>query len=64
MQNRSFERFGGWMAVLAGIAGLGYLLSFLATGNPAALIPSLALLLVGLFASAAVVALYRRVRRV
>jgi hypothetical protein len=64
MESRSFERFGGWMAILAGLAGLVYLVSFLMLGNPAALVPALMLLLVGVFGSAAIVALYARVKKV
>ncbi len=59
-----YSRFAGLLGVLAGICGLLYLVSFLVLQNPAALIPSLALLLVGIFASATLVGLYERVREV
>lgn len=64
MPAMSFERFGGLMALVAGIAGLIYLFSFLAFGDPAALVPAVALLIVGVCASAALVAVYQRVKAV
>ncbi len=60
----SFNRFAGLTGILAGIAGLLYLVSFLALKNPAALAPAISLLFVGLFASATLVGLYERVREV
>lgn len=60
----SFAKFGGLLGMLAGIAGLLYLLFFLMLKNPAALPAALSLLLVGVFASAALVALYQLVRQV
>lgn len=60
----SFTKFGGILGLLAGVAGLLYLLFFLILKNPAALPAALSLLLVGIFASAALVALYQQVRAV
>lgn len=60
----SFFKFGGSLGLLAGVAGLLYLLFFLMLKNPAALPAALSLLLVGIFASAALVALYQIVRQV
>lgn len=60
----SFTKFGGILGLLAGVAGLLYLLFFLILKNPAALPAALSLLLVGIFASAALVALYQLVRAV
>jgi hypothetical protein len=60
----AFTKFAGICGILAGIAGLVYLASFLLLKNPAALAPALSLLFVGLFASAVMVALYERVREV
>lgn len=60
----SFTKFGGILGLLAGIAGLLYLLFFIMLKNPAALPAALSLLLVGIFASAALVALYQIVRAV
>ena len=60
----SFQRFAGLLGILAGLAGLVYLIAFVALKNPAALVPSIALLLVGVFTSATIVALYQRVREV
>lgn len=58
----SYQKFGGFLGIIAGFAGLVYLAAFLASKNPAAPLPALALLVVSLAASAAVVALYHRVR--
>jgi hypothetical protein len=60
----SFQKFAGMCGLFAGVAGLVYLISFLLLKNPAAFVPALSLLFVGLFASAALVALYERVRQV
>jgi hypothetical protein len=60
----SYSKFAGLFGILAGICGLVYLVSFLVLKNPAALLPSLALLLLGVFASATLVGLYGRVREV
>lgn len=62
MLSNTFERFAGYCGVLAGVAGLVYLVSVVTLRNPAALLPSLALLVVGILASAVVVALYQRLR--
>ncbi len=60
----SFERFGGVCAILAGAAGLLYSVAFilLARASPSlgALLSALFLALGGLFGSAALVALYKR----
>jgi hypothetical protein len=60
----SYQKFAGLCGLLAGIAGLAYLVLFITLKNPAALPAALSLLLVGIFASAAIVALYQRVRAV
>lgn len=58
MRATPYERFAGILAILAGAAGLLYSVSFVLLGN--ALLSALFLLLGGLFASAALVALYQR----
>ena len=60
----SFSKFGGLLGILAGIAGLLYLMFFVALKDPAALPASLSLLLVGIFSSATLVALYQHLREV
>jgi hypothetical protein len=60
----SFTKFGGLLGILAGVAGLLYLVFFVALKNPAALPAALSLLLVGIFASATLVALYQLLREV
>jgi hypothetical protein len=60
----SFQKFAGVSGILAGAAGLIYLGLFISLKNPAARLPSLSLLAVGLFASAVIVALYQIVRDV
>jgi hypothetical protein len=60
----SFSRFGGLLGILAGVAGLLYLIFFVTLKNPAALPSALSLLLVGIFASAVLVALYQQVREI
>ena len=60
----SFQKFAGACGVLAGIAGLLYLALFILLKNPSALLPSLALLAVGVLAAAVNVALYLRLRAV
>jgi hypothetical protein len=62
MITRRFERFGGMMAILAGFAGFLYAVSFMLLKSP--LLSSLFLMLTGLAATAALVALYYRVRQV
>ncbi len=64
MKTTSFEKFGGLMGILAGIAGLAYLVLFFALKNPGALLPALSLLIVGICASATLVAVYNRLRQV
>ena len=60
----SFQKFAGACGILAGVAGLLYLALFVALRNPSALLPSLALLAVGVFATAVNVALFQRLRGV
>ncbi len=61
---RSFQKLSGFCALLAGLAGLLYLVLFLILKNPAALLPALALLAVGLFASVTLAGIYQHVRLV
>jgi hypothetical protein len=56
----SFERFAGWSAILAGLSGLLYSVSFIVLRNN--LFSALFLMLGGLFSSAALTALYQRLR--
>jgi hypothetical protein len=56
----SFRRFSGACGILAGLAGLVYLAAFIVTRNPAALAPTLALLVVGLSAGPLLVGLYEQ----
>jgi hypothetical protein len=58
----SFRQFSGVCGVLAGLAGLLYLVLFIVYRNPAALLPTLALLAVGLLASPLLVGLYQHLR--
>ena len=58
--NTSFEKFAGWMAVLAGASGFLYSVSFIVWRNE--LLSALFLMLGGLFSSAALTALYQRLR--
>src|ERR1700737_3010729 len=60
----SYQKFAGVTGMVAGIAGLIYLVAFLVLKNPAAPVPALALMAESLLASATVVALYHRVREV
>jgi len=60
MKTSSFDQFGGWMAILATIAGFLYAVSFVALKDQ--LLYSLFLTLLGLFGFAALVAVYDRVR--
>lgn len=66
MKSASFERFAGLLAILAGISGFLYSVSFIgiARSNPqlGGLLSALFLMLGGLLASAVVVALYERLR--
>jgi hypothetical protein len=59
-----FQKFSGICSVLAGVAGLLYLVFFLVFKNPAAFLPAIALLVVGVLSSVVLVALYFVVRRV
>ncbi len=58
----TYQKFAGVCGIVAGIAGLVYLISFFILGNPAALLPAIALLLAGFFTTAALVGVYQRVR--
>ena len=62
MKTAAFDRLGGWAAVLAGIIGLAYSISFVLLKNP--LLYSLFLMLGGLFSAAALVALFDRLAEV
>lgn len=59
-QPSSFERFAGLSAILAGIVGLLYSISFVVLKND--LLIALFLMLGGLFSSAALVAVYNRLK--
>jgi hypothetical protein len=54
----SFEKFAGWGAILAGISGFLYSISFIVLQND--LLSALFLMLGGLFSTAALTALYQR----
>jgi hypothetical protein len=56
----SFGKFAGWSAVLAGLSGFLYSLSFIVLRND--LFSALFLMLGGLFSTAALTALYQRLR--
>jgi len=56
----SFEKFAGWSAILAGISGFLYSISFIVLRSE--LLSALFLMLGGLFSTAALTALYQRVR--
>jgi hypothetical protein len=58
----SFEKFAGWSAVLAGVSGFLYSVSFIVLQND--LLSALFLLLGGLFSLAALTGLYQRLRGV
>jgi hypothetical protein len=58
--NTSFEKFAGWSAILAGISGFLYSVSFIILRSD--LLSALFLMLGGLFSTAALTALYQRVR--
>src|SRR5690348_2696550 len=60
MQSVSFERFAGMSAILAGIAALLYSISFVVLHNT--LLSPLFLMLSALLSTAALVAVYHRVR--
>ena len=59
-QSGSFERFAGLSAILAGIAGLMYSISFVLLKND--LLIALFLMLGGVFSTAALVAVYNRLK--
>jgi hypothetical protein len=59
--NTSFEKFAGWSAVLAGISGFLYSISFIVLQND--LLSALFLMLGGLFSTGALTALYQRLRK-
>lgn len=56
----SFERFAGWGAVLAGLSGFLYSISFIVLRNE--MLSALFLMLGGLFSTAALTSLYQRLR--
>ena len=56
----SFERFAGWGAVLAGLSGFLYSISFIVLQSD--LLSALFLMLGGLFSTSALTALYQRLR--
>jgi len=56
----SFETFAGWSAVLAGLSGFLYSLSFIVLQNN--LLSAPFLMLGGLFSTAALTSLYQRLR--
>ena len=56
----SFEKFAGWGAVLAGLSGLLYSISFIVLQND--LLSALFLMVGGLFSTAALTALYQQLR--
>jgi len=56
----SFDKFAGWSAILAGLSGFLYSISFLVFRNE--LSGALFLMLGGLFSTSAVTALYQRLR--
>jgi hypothetical protein len=60
VRSASFERFAGTCAILAGVTGFLYAVSFIILQN--ALLSGLFLMLSGLFMSAALVAVYQRLR--
>jgi hypothetical protein len=61
MRSQAFERFGGLMAVLTGVAAFGYAVAFIIVRTNDVL-TGLCLTLVGLLATAPLVALYGRLR--
>jgi hypothetical protein len=56
----SFENFAGWGAILAGLSGFLYSISFIVLQND--LLSALFLMLGGLFSTSALTALYQRLR--
>src|SRR5437867_1977424 len=60
MRSRAFERFGGLMAILAGAASFAYAVAFIVLRSVS--LSALFLTLIGLVSTAAMVALYGRLR--
>ncbi|HET6821197.1 MAG TPA: hypothetical protein VFH34_01045 [Anaerolineales bacterium] len=60
METEQFAKFAGWSAILAGLSGFLYSISFIVLQDN--LLSALFLLLGGLFSTAALTALYQRVR--
>lgn len=60
--SRSFERFAGWLSVLAGLGGLGYAIAFVVLKDAG--FSALFLTLGPLFAVGGLVAVYARVRAI
>jgi hypothetical protein len=58
--NTSFEKFAGWSAILAGISGFLYSISFIVLQSDP--LSALFLMLGGLFSTAALTGLYQRLR--
>jgi hypothetical protein len=58
--NTSFEKFAGWGALLAGLSGFLYSISFIVLRNE--LLSAFFLMLSGLFSTSAITALYQRLR--
>ena len=56
----SFEKFAGWGAILAGLSGFLYSISFIVLQNE--LLSALFLMLGGLFSTSALTAIYQRLR--
>jgi hypothetical protein len=62
MNTSSFERFAGWMSLLAGVAGVGYAVAFVLLKDP--LLGAIFLTLAPLLAVGGLVAVFERVRAV
>jgi len=60
MESKSFNRFGGWMAILAAISGFLYAVSFVVLKDQR--LYALFLTLLGIYAFAALIAVFYRVR--
>jgi hypothetical protein len=60
MMKPSFEKFAGWGAILAGLSGFLYSISFIVLQND--MLSALFLLVGGLFSASALTALYQRLR--
>lgn len=61
-RSAEFERFAGWLSILAGIAGIGYAVAFVVLKDAG--LSGLFLLLAPLLATAGLVAVFNRVREV